>query len=105
VDKVNGIKRKSKRSKKAKTPAADVEAERPQQLVLTPIRVHDLRHTYASLALQRGVPVEVVSERLGHARVDITLNFYRHLYEIERQAAALSLTDLLGFSGQPRALN
>ena len=56
---------------------------------ITPIRLHDLRHTHASLALQKGIPVEVVSERLGHARVDITLNTYRHLYEAERQQAAL----------------
>lgn len=63
---------------------------------VTEIRLHDLRHTYASLALRRGTPVESVSERLGHARVDITLNIYRHLYDGERQAAALSLSDLLG---------
>lgn len=74
-------------------------------LAVTQIRLHDLRHTHASLALQRGIPVEVVSERLGHARVDITLNIYRHLYDVERQAAALSLTDLLGHSGQEWALN
>jgi integrase len=72
-------------------------------LDITPIRLHDLRHTHASLALQRGVPVEVVSERLGHARIDITLNTYRHLYDAERQAAALSLSDLLG--GQQRVMN
>ena len=72
---------------------------------VTPIRLHDLRHTHASLALQRGVPVEVVSERLGHARVDITLNIYRHLYEAERQAAALSLTEMLGRQERPRVVN
>jgi hypothetical protein len=44
-----------------------------------------------------------MSERLGHARVDITLHIYRHLYDAERKQAALSLTDLL--SPQPRALN
>ena len=52
------------------------------------------------MTLQRGVPVEAVSERLGHARVDITLNTYRHLYEIERHAAAIALDDLL--SDAPR---
>lgn len=70
---------------------------------VTKIRLHDLRHTYASLALQRGTPVELVSEQLGHARVDITLNLYRHLYDAERQSAALSLTDLL--RTQPRSVN
>ena len=51
---------------------------------------------FAAFLKQQGVPVGGVSERLGHARVDITLNIYRRLYEVERQAAALSLTDLLG---------
>ena len=76
-----------------------------KRLDVSSIRLHDLRHTYASLALQRGVPIEVVSERLGHARVDITYNIYRHLYEVERQAAALSLIDLLGRQEQPRVVN
>ncbi len=70
---------------------------------ITPIRLHDLRHTHASLALQKRIPVEVVSERLGHAWVDITLNTYRHLYEAERQEAALSLDQLL--ARPPRTMN
>ena len=72
-------------------------------LDVTQVRLHDLRHTYASLALHRGVPVEVVSKTLGHARVDITLNIYRHLYDFERRAAALSLNELI--TGHARALN
>jgi len=63
---------------------------------LRKIRIHDLRHTYATLALQHKIPVEVVSERLGHSRVSITLDTYRHLYEPERREAAVSLTDMLG---------
>jgi integrase len=66
------------------------------------IRVHDLRHTHASLALRRGVPVEVVSERLGHHDAAITLSIYRHVFEGERKEAALSLNDLLATPG-PRA--
>ena len=60
------------------------------------INLHGLRHTHASLALQRGVPVEVLSKRLGHARVDITLNLYRHVYDIEMKEAALTFDDLMG---------
>lgn len=59
------------------------------------VRVHDLRHTHASLALAAGVPVEVVSRRLGHASIGITLDLYRHLYQPELDAAALSLDRLL----------
>jgi len=44
-----------------------------------PIRLHDLRHTHASLALQAGVSAKVVSERLGHATVAFTLDVYSHV--------------------------
>ena len=59
------------------------------------VRVHDLRHTWATLALSRGVPLEVVSERLGHASPTITLNVYRHLLEEERRGYVLDLEELL----------
>lgn len=59
------------------------------------IRVHDLRHTHASLALRAGVPIEVVSRRLGHASVAITLDLYRHVYEEELEAYDWTLGDLL----------
>lgn len=60
------------------------------------VRVHDLRHTWATLALSRGVPLEVVSQRLGHASPTITLNVYRHLLEEERRGYVLDLEELLG---------
>jgi integrase len=43
------------------------------------IRLHDLRHTHATLLLQAGVPVKVVSERLGHATISLTLDIYAHV--------------------------
>ena len=43
------------------------------------IRMHDLRHTHASLLLADGVPVKVVSERLGHATIAMTMDVYGHL--------------------------
>jgi integrase len=46
---------------------------------LTRIRFHDLRHTHASLLIMDGVPVKVVSERLGHANVAFTMHTYQHL--------------------------
>jgi integrase len=67
------------------------------------VRVHDLRHTWATLALSRGIPLEVVSERLGHASPTITLNVYRHLLEEERRGYVLDLEDLL-FPG-PRPIS
>lgn len=55
---------------------------------LPPIRFHDLRHTYATLALQAGVPIKVVSTRLGHANIGITLNTYSHVLADDDQEAA-----------------
>ena len=52
------------------------------------IRLHDLRHTHATLLLAAGEPVKVVSERLGHANATITLTAYQHVHPgMGRQAA------------------
>lgn len=52
------------------------------------IRVHDLRHTAASLLLAQGVPARVVMEILGHSQIDITLNTYSHVTPpVAREAA------------------
>jgi integrase len=50
---------------------------------LPEITPHDLRHTYATLALRSRVPVAVVSKTLGHARISITLDIYRHVLPSE----------------------
>lgn len=53
-----------------------------------PIRLHDLRHTWATLALQAGIHPKVVSERLGHATTGITLDVYSHVQpEMDARAA------------------
>jgi integrase len=57
--------------------------------VLPRIRLHDLRHTHATLLLKAGVPVKVVSERLGHANAMITLGVYAHVMPgMQAEAAA-----------------
>jgi integrase len=43
------------------------------------LRLHDLRHLHATLLLQAGVPVKVVSERLGHRSTQVTLEIYAHV--------------------------
>ena len=52
------------------------------------IRFHDPRHTHATLALQAGVHPKVVSERLGHATVSITLDTYSHAIPAMEEVAA-----------------
>jgi integrase len=46
---------------------------------LPKIRLHDVRHSYATAALAAGVPAKVVSERLGHANIAITMDTYSHV--------------------------
>jgi integrase len=46
---------------------------------LPAIRLHDLRHTNASIALAAGVDIKVVSDRLGHSTTAITADLYTHV--------------------------
>src|SRR5207249_10175829 len=43
------------------------------------IRFHDLRHTHATLLLKAGVPLKVLSERLGHSTPAFTMTVYQHV--------------------------
>lgn len=56
-----------------------------------------MRHSYATAALGAGVRVEVVSERLGHANIGVTLGIYAHVLEgDDREAAVTVATAVLG---------
>jgi integrase len=59
------------------------------------VRLHDLRHACASLMLKSGVHAKVVSERLGHSTISITLDTYSHVLPGLQEAAANKLDDLL----------
>jgi integrase len=59
------------------------------------IRLYDLRHTHATLLLLAGVHPKVVSERLGHSNITITLNTYSHVLPNMQQAATDKLEALL----------
>jgi integrase len=59
------------------------------------IRLHDLRHTHATLALKSGVPVKVVSERLGHESPAFALKQYAHVIPGMQAAAAAVVADLV----------
>jgi integrase len=59
------------------------------------LRIHDARHTYASLMLRRGVPIAYVSKQLGHSSIQVTVDLYGHFvpgadrHHVEGLAAAL----------------
>jgi len=58
-------------------------------------RLHDLRHTHATLLLRQGVHPKVVQERLGHANVSITLDIYSHCTANMQQEAAAKIDEAL----------
>ena len=62
---------------------------------LPDIRFHDLRHTHATMLLEQNVHPKVVSERLGHASVSITLDTYSHVIPSLQQEVADIVADLV----------
>lgn len=62
---------------------------------LPKIRFHDLRHTAASLMLNHGIPVLIVSKRLGHSKPSITIDVYGHLIPSKQEEAATLMNDLM----------
>ena len=75
------------------------------QSELPRIRLHDLRHTHASLGLQAGVPVKVISERLGHADVAFTMNTYAHIMPGMQAQAAADIAALVDHNNTPSSTN
>jgi integrase len=59
------------------------------------VRLYDLRHTCATLLLQAGENPKVVSERLGHASITLTLDVYSHVLPDMQKAAAEKLERIL----------
>lgn len=55
---------------------------------LPPIRLHDVRHSYATASLTAGVSPKVLSARLGHAHITTTLAIYAHVLPGDDAAAA-----------------
>jgi hypothetical protein len=68
------------------------------------IRLHDVRHSYATAALAAGIPAKVVSERLGHATIAITMDTYRHVLPgLDAEAAGTVARFILGDRDQEPA--
>lgn len=56
--------------------------------------IHSLRHTFASLALKRGIDIKVISDILGHASVNFTYNTYVHIIDEQKRNAVDLLNDI-----------
>jgi integrase len=73
-----------------------------RRLELPPIRLHDLRHTHATLALQAGVHPKIVSERLGHSTIAFTLDVYSHAIPHMQTEAAVQIANLVLAEGDTK---
>lgn len=62
---------------------------------LKKIRIHDFRHSHASLLINQGEDYHIVKERLGHASITTTIDTYSHLYPSKQKDLAEKLDDLL----------
>lgn len=63
---------------------------------LPAIRLHDLRHTFATLALEQGVPMKAVQSALGHSTVAVTMDVYGHITPAMQDAVAETMDRLFG---------
>jgi integrase len=69
---------------------------------LPPIRLHDLRHTHATMALVAGVATLVVSERLGHSAMSVTSDIYQQVLPSLEEEAAAKVAALVFESALPK---
>lgn len=60
------------------------------------IRIHDLRHSHASLLIEQGFSPLLISERLGHENIQTTLQTYSHLYPNKHYEVAEKLDQIIG---------
>jgi hypothetical protein len=75
--------------------------QRARAASLPKIRLHDVRHSYATAALAAGVPAKIVSERLGHANIAITMDTYSHVLPGLDAAAAGTVARLILGDAKP----
>lgn len=66
-----------------------------QKTGIKKIRVHDLRHSHASLLIELGFSPLLIAERLGHENIETTLNTYSHLYPNKQIELADKLQSIL----------
>jgi integrase len=67
-----------------------------KQVGMPDVTFHALRHTHASQLIDAGVDIVTISKRLGHAKPDITLRIYAHLFRKDDGKAAAAINSILG---------
>ena len=65
-------------------------------IIIKHIKIHDFRHSFASMCINKGVPIEIISQYLGHENISTALDIYGHLYPNSQE----ELINILGKQGQ-----
>lgn len=66
------------------------------------IRIHDFRHSHASLLVNEGINIQEIARRLGHSNVQETWNTYSHLYPREEERAVQVLNKVVKKQKSPK---
>jgi integrase len=74
----------------------DIFHKLTKQAEISNVNIHALRHTFATRALEAGIPAKTVSEILGHSTVSITLDLYSHVSVDTKRAAIEKIANLFG---------
>ena len=77
-------------------PAATPRRARRQSVLMLPTLFHDLRHTFASLLIQRGESLAYVKDQLGHHSIQVTVDLYGHLVPGANRGAVDRLASATG---------
>jgi hypothetical protein len=65
------------------------------------VRFHDLRHTFATMALENGMDVKTLSDMIGHISAETTLNIYSHITDTMRAQASVKIDRKIGGTDAP----
>ena len=68
-----------------------------KKLVAKTSRIHDVRHSHASLLANEGINFQEIARRLGHAQIEMNWNTYSHLYPREEERA-VSILNKIGIN-------
>jgi integrase len=85
----------TERKRRERSKTFDRRLRQPSFAALPTIRLHDLRHSWATLALAAGVDVAIVSRRLGHSSPMVTWQTYQHVVKGMQTDAAEKVSALI----------
>lgn len=60
------------------------------------IKIHDFRHSHTTFLLSNGIPITVISKRLGHTDISMTLNVYSHLISEDKDKSIILINRING---------